>query len=74
MPHVRLHAFSFLPVRILSNSSILNVNMNFLKTDQKIYICPFIRISNLTAELTVIMSNAPVMDTQEQHSKIMYLF
>jgi hypothetical protein len=74
MPYVGLHGFSCLPVRIRSNSSILNVNMNFLKTEQKIYICLFIRISNLTEELTVIMSSAPVMNTQEHHSKDIYLF
>ena len=48
--------------------------MIFFKTHQEIYIFPFSRGSNLLAELTGIMPNAPVMDMQERHSKVTYLF
>jgi len=52
----------------------LNINKIYLKTHQEIYICPLNRGSNLLAELTGIMSKAPVMDKQERHSKVKYLF
>ena len=48
--------------------------MTFLQKHQEICICRFSRSNNLLPELPGIMSSAPMMERQERHSKVKYLF